>query len=173
MQIINFEEFPKLLKEINDPPKRLYVEGTLPADDAKWLCVVGSRKFSNYGKEVCEELIAGLVGQPVIIVSGLALGIDAIAHNAALNAGLKTIAVPGSGLDPKVLYPKSHFQLARKILEAGGALISEFEPDMVATPYTFPQRNRIMAGLCHATLTNRGHREIWDINYCTSSHRLQ
>ena len=152
MRIINFKDFPKLLKEINDPPSRLYIEGVIPSDGLKWLCVVGSRKSSHYGREICEELIAGLKGLPIVIVSGLALGTDGIAHEAALAAGLKTVAVPGSGLDEEVLYPRSHFQLARKILESGGALLSEFEPNTIATPYTFPQRNRIMAGLCHATL---------------------
>ncbi len=152
MQVINFEQFPKLLKEINDPPDKLYIEGVLPADDAKWLCVVGSRKCSHYGREICEKLIAGLADLPIVIVSGLALGTDGVAHEAALAARLKTVAVPGSGLDPNVLYPRSHFQLAKQILNSGGALLSEFEPNTIATPYTFPQRNRIMAGLCHATL---------------------
>ena len=99
-----------------------------------------------------EKLIEGLRGYPVVIVSGLALGIDSIAHRTALLAGLKTIAVPGSGLDQKVLYPSSHRQLADKILSANGALLSEFEPTFRATPYSFPQRNRIMAGLSDAVL---------------------
>lgn len=153
IKILTEESFPPLLKEIPDPPKKLYVRGELPDfEKNKFLCVVGGRKYTNYGKEVCEKLITGLRGQPVVIVSGLALGIDSIAHRAALSTGLKTIAVPGSGLSPEVLYPSAHRQLAEKIIEKGGALLSEFEPDFRAAPWSFPQRNRIMAGLSHAVL---------------------
>ncbi len=146
------EEFPLLLSEIIDPPKTLFATGTLPPEDYKLLCVVGSRKHTQYGNEVCTHLIEGLRGLPISIVSGLALGIDSIAHKAALSAGLHTVAVPGSGLDPKVLYPRSHLSLAHEILDNGGALISEFEHDFTATQWSFPQRNRIMAGMSHAVL---------------------
>jgi DNA processing protein len=152
MQILKGEEIPEMLQEISDPPPQLYIQGKLPNSESKLLCVVGSRKYTPYGKEVCEKLIAGLRGYNITIVSGLALGIDGIAHRAALEAGLKTIAVPGSGLDESVLYPNTHKGLAEKILENGGALLSEFEPKFRATSYSFPQRNRIMAGLSHATL---------------------
>ena len=144
------KDFPKLLLEINDPPKSLRIIGELPKTE-KYLCVVGSRKYSDYGRAVCENLIEGLRGYPITIVSGLALGMDAIAHRAALKTGLKTVAVPGSGLDPKVLYPSSHRRLAEEIVEAGGAMISEFEDNFKPFPYSFPQRNRIMAGMSHAT----------------------
>ncbi|MDO8590601.1 MAG: DNA-processing protein DprA [bacterium] len=146
------KDFPKRLLEIPDCPKKLYIRGELPPEEHKYLCVVGSRKYSEYGRQAVEKLIGGLRGYPVVIVSGLALGIDSIAHRAALSVGLTTIAVPGSGLDPKVLYPASHVGLAEKIVETGGALISEFEPNFRATPYSFPQRNRIMAGLSDAVL---------------------
>ena len=152
MDILTKEQFPQLLQEINDPPKKLHVKGKLPEDDMKFLCVVGSRKYSPYGKEACKTLIEGLRGYDVVIVSGLALGIDGIAHEAALDAGLTTIAVPGSGLGDDVLYPSTHKNLAKRILDAGGALISEFEENFRATSYSFPQRNRIMAGMSHATL---------------------
>ena len=145
-------DFPPLLSEIPDPPKQLYVRGILPSYDLKWLAVVGSRACTNYGRQALKHLVEGLRGQPIVIVSGLAYGIDALAHEAALEAGLSTIAVPGSGLDWDVLYPKANVGLARGILEAGGALLSEFNPDMKANDYTFPQRNRIMAGMCAATL---------------------
>lgn|SRR3989338_4227031 len=146
------EKFPRRLLEITDPPKRLYVQGTLPPEDHKWLAVVGSRKYTNYGKEAVETLIAGLAGYPIVIVSGLALGIDAIAHRAALGAHLPTVAVPGSGLDRSVLYPSTNRRLADDILAAKGALLSEFEPKFTATAWSFPQRNRILAGLSDATL---------------------
>ncbi len=147
------DEWPPLLCEIPDPPARLYIRGTRPAwDDGKFLCVIGARRHTSYGKEVCEKLITGLRGLPITVVSGLALGIDSIAHHAALAAGLRTIAIPGSGLAPNVLYPASHRALAEKVIADGGALISEFAPDFKATPWSFPQRNRIMAGLSHAVM---------------------
>jgi DNA processing protein len=143
------KEFPTLLKEIPDPPEQLFVRGNLPTK-SKILSVVGARAYSSYGKDVCEMLIDGLRGHDVAIVSGLALGIDSIAHKSALSAGLFTLAVPGSGLNDEVLYPSTHKKLAHDILDAGGGLLSEFEPDFKATPWSFPQRNRIMAGLAHA-----------------------
>jgi DNA processing protein len=145
-------EFPGLLKEIPDVPKKLRYEGELPKEGNKLLAIVGSRKFSSYGRETCESLIAGLSGYPVTIVSGLALGMDSIAHRAALKSGLQTIAVPGSGLSRKVIYPRSHTNLADEIVENGGGLLSEYEDEMRAQLWTFPKRNRIMAGMCHATI---------------------
>lgn len=146
-------QFPTLLQEITDAPEKLFVRGSLPDEKQyTFLCVVGSRKYSQYGKEICEKLIGDLTGYPIVIVSGLALGIDSIAHKAALDARLPTIAVPGSGLGWKVLYPQTHVNLARRILEAGGTLVSEFEENFKAAPWSFPKRNRIMAGLSHATL---------------------
>lgn len=152
MEILVGEEIPEMLREIPDAPKKLYIQGKLPGPKTKLLCVVGSRKYTPYGKEACEKLIAGLRGYDIAIVSGLALGIDSIAHKSALDAGLKTIAVPGSGLHESVLYPHTHKKLAENILDAGGAMLSEFEPKFHAVYYSFPQRNRIMAGLSHATL---------------------
>lgn len=146
------KEYPELLKEIPQPPKQLRYEGTLPLPGNKLLAVVGSRKFSPYGREACEAIIAGLAGSPVTIVSGLALGIDSIAHRAAMRAGLQTIALPGSGLDRSVIHPRSHANLADEIVEKGGGLMSEYDDAMPAGVWAFPQRNRIMAGMCHATL---------------------
>lgn len=143
---------PADLKEIPQPPKKLYCIGSLPPEGTLLLTVVGTRRFTGYGKEVCEELIAGLSGYPISIVSGLALGIDTIAHRAALKAKLHTIAVPGSGLATSSLYPRTNISLARDIVSSGGALLSEFEPDFRATLWSFPQRNRIMAGIAKATL---------------------
>jgi len=151
-KILKGKDLPEKLQEIPDAPEKLYIQGNLPDSKTKLLCVVGSRKYTTYGKEVCEKLILGLRGYDIMIVSGLALGMDSIAHRAALDAGLKTIAIPGSGLDESVLYPSTHKNLAEKILESGGALISEFEPKFRATPYSFPQRNRIMAGISDAVL---------------------
>jgi DNA processing protein len=145
-------EFPRLLSEIPQPPKKLWATGALPDSSLALLAVVGSRKYTSYGKQVVDYLISGLKNTPIGIVSGLALGIDTLAHEAALRNNLYTIAVPGSGLNNDVLYPASNKQLARKIIESGGGLLSELEPTTKAAQWTFPQRNRIMAGMCHATL---------------------
>lgn len=140
------------LLEIPQPPKGLWYQGKLPSSELTLLAVVGSRKYTSYGRQALEYLISGLKGYPIGIVSGLALGIDALAHESAMQNNLYTLAVPGSGLAQEVLYPPSHKRLAQRILEAGGALISELPPETPAAKWTFPQRNRIMAGLCKATL---------------------
>jgi DNA processing protein len=152
-------EFPELLHEIPDKPSQLRLWGELPKEGNKLLAVVGARKFSPYGREMCEAIIRELADYPITIVSGLALGIDSIAHRAALYAGLQTIAVPGSGLDTKVLHPHSHVELAREIVESGGGLISEYDDLMPSGAWAFPRRNRIMAGMCHATLVIEAERK--------------
>ncbi len=146
------EEFPPLLAEIPQPPTDLWLVGSLPPPELTLLCVVGSRKYTTYGKQVVDHLIGGLEGYPVGVVSGLALGVDGLAHEAALRHGLYTMAVPGSGLAENALYPRSHRHLARRIVERGGGLLSELTPETSAALWTFPQRNRIMAGMCPATL---------------------
>ncbi len=143
---------PAILREIPDAPASLTIRGTYPSDSLLFLAVVGSRTYTPYGRRACEALVRGLTGYPVVIISGLALGIDGIAHRTALAAGLPTVAVPGSGLDDTVLYPAAHRRLAREILECGGALVSEFDPLSRPRPESFVQRNRIMAGLSHAVL---------------------
>lgn len=144
-------ELPQLL-EIPDAPTQIYARGNLPPQDTKCLAVVGSRNYSDYGKNVVEYLVGGLREYPISIISGLAIGIDTIAHTTALDVGLHTLSVPGSGLNDSVIYPSRNKNLAHRILESGGGLLSEFEPDMRAAQWTFPQRNRIMAGLAHAVL---------------------
>jgi DNA processing protein len=145
-------QFPKPLLEIPQPPKELYMRGILPPSDYVYLAVVGSRKYTSYGRDACEKLIRGLKDYPIVIVSGLALGIDSIAHRAALSTGLITLAMPGSGLDPSALYPRNNVNLANEIVENGGCMLSEFPPKMKSELYTFPQRNRLMAGISKATL---------------------
>src|SRR3989344_4513088 len=144
-------DWPPLLAEINQQPKELYFVGAVPDWSRKLLCIVGARKNTTYGKEAVETLVEGLKGYPVTIVSGLALGIDSIAHRAAMKNGLPTIAVPGSGLSPRALHPQSHLRLAEEIVRSGGTLMNEFDPNFKATHWSFPQRNRIMAGLSNAT----------------------
>jgi len=143
---------PALLAHIPDPPKTLNYRGVLPSPEMKLLTIVGSRKYTSYGKQVIDGLIAGLRGYNIGIVSGLALGIDSLAHEAALKNNLYTLVIPGGGIDDSVIYPASHKKLAHRILEAGGCLLSEFEPTFKATKWSFPQRNRLQAGISHATL---------------------
>jgi DNA processing protein len=145
-------KFPSLLREIPQPPASLTYRGVLPPPDIHLLSVVGSRAYTSYGKQVIDELIGGLKGYPVGIVSGLALGVDSLAHIAALQNNLYTLAIPGGGLSDEVIYPATHKPLARRILEAGGGLLSEYEPNFRATPWSFPQRNRLVAGISRATL---------------------
>ena len=145
-------EWPAQLLEIPQQPKRLWLRGSLPPAGTKFLTVVGSRAMTRYGQEACEKLVMGLAGYPVSIVSGLALGVDACAHRAALSAGLHTISIPGSGLDDSVVSPRTNFGLAQDILAAGGALISEQEPMHKPRLGEFPSRNRLMVGLSNAVL---------------------
>ncbi|TSC71224.1 MAG: DNA processing protein [Parcubacteria group bacterium Gr01-1014_49] len=145
-------EWPRQLLEIPQVPEGLWIRGKLPEAGTKFLAVVGSRAMTRYGQEACEKLIHGLAGYPVSIVSGLALGVDACAHKAALAVGLHTIAIPGSGLDDSVIGPRANLGLAKEIVAKGGALISEHEPRYIAHPYDFPSRNRLMVGLSDAVL---------------------
>lgn len=146
------EKFPKALLEIPQPPENLWIIGELPRENLIHLCVVGSRKFTSYGREACEKIISGLRGYPIVIVSGLAMGIDAIAHKKAISVGLKTLVFPGSGLSAEAMYPKTNVSLAKEIISGGGCLISEFEPNFKATLWGFAKRNRLMAGISKATL---------------------
>ena len=146
------DKFPRAVLEIPQPPKVLNYRGKLPPSDMKLLAVVGSRKYTSYGKQVVDYLIQGLRGHNIGIVSGLALGIDSLAHQAALDNGIYTLAIPGSGLSDEIIYPRQHLRLAQRILAAGGGLLSEFKPDFKATNWSFPQRNRLVCGIAKATL---------------------
>jgi DNA processing protein len=149
---ISAETYPVGLLEIPDTPEVLYTVGAELEPDGIYLAVVGSRTHTRYGAEVCDKLIRGLAGTNIYIVSGLALGIDSVAHRSAIKAGLRTIAMPGSGLSENVLYPATNLSLAKQILASGGTLVSEFEPEFKATKWSFPRRNRLMAGIAQATL---------------------
>lgn len=149
---VDDKSYPKLLKETYDPPAVLYYKGRLSEEDDFSIAVVGARKFSSYGRRATEEIAGGLARNGLTIVSGLALGIDAIAHLAALTASGRTVAVLGSGLDRQNIYPSANRYLADKIVAEGGALISEFPLGAPALPHHFPQRNRIISGLSRGTL---------------------
>ncbi len=142
---IGDKNYPKLLKEIADPPAILYVKGKIIPRDELAIAVVGSRKHTSYGGRVCSDITEELAESGITIVSGLALGIDAISHQAALSAGGRTIGVLGCGLDQ--IYPVSNRHIAEKIINDSGAIISEFPLGTPPMKYNFPIRNRIIAGL--------------------------
>lgn len=145
------ESFPKILKNSSCPPGALFWRGA-PYDSRPWIAVVGTRKMSPYGQKSTQAIVHDLVDMGAGIVSGLALGIDACAHQSAVDAGGRTMAVLGCGLDDKTIYPASNKNLADRILLNQGALISEFPPQTKPFRAHFPQRNRIIASLTQATL---------------------
>ncbi|MCD6528182.1 DNA-processing protein DprA [bacterium] len=143
---IEDKNYPKLLKEILEAPKEIYVEGKIfPKENC--FAIVGTRKCSSYGKEIALEITGKLVKAGLTIVSGLAPGIDTFAHKTAIEYKGRTIAVLGTGLDRKSFYPKENLGLAKKIVESGGCLISEYPPGTPGSKITFPKRNRIISGL--------------------------
>lgn len=138
------------LTGLTDAPKRLTFIGKLPPTRQPSVAIVGSRKPTVYGREIAYKLGFELAQKGVIIVSGLALGIDAIGHRACLEAGGTTIAVLGSGL--KHITPTTNYSLGMKIIEQGGAIISEYPPEKTALPHQFLERNRIVSGLADAVI---------------------
>jgi DNA processing protein len=143
--------YPRLLKEIPSAPFVLYKKGDLDLNAAPLLSVVGSRKFTAYGNQVTASLVKDLVQAGLTIVSGLALGIDSMAHRSALENGGKTIAVLGNSLDEKNIYPRANVNLAQEISE-NGLLLSDYPIETPAGEFTFPARNRLIAGLSLGTL---------------------
>ncbi len=150
------EAYPRLLAEIPDPPLVLYVRGELRPEDAWAVAVVGTRRASTYGREVTRRLVTVLAQNGVTIVSGLARGIDAVAHQTALEVGGRTIAVLGCGID--LVYPPEHRDLARRIA-AQGALVTEYPLGTPPEPGNFPPRNRIISGLSLGVLITEAGRD--------------
>ncbi len=146
------ESYPPGLLEIPDVPVLLNVAGAPLPKDGKYLAVVGSRTHTRYGGDACDKLIRGLAGSGIIIVSGLALGIDSVAHRSAIKAGLRTVAFPGSGLGEEALYPSTNLALAKEILASGGTLVSEYASNHKSEQWMFPRRNRLMSGIAQAVL---------------------
>ncbi len=143
--------FPRLLAAIHDPPPQLYFrQPTEPGLlDRPAVALVGARACSSYGRSVARSLARDLAAAGLVVVSGMARGVDSEAHRGALDAGGTTVAVLGCGVDRD--YPTAHAELARRIAETG-AIVSEYEPGVEPAPWRFPARNRIIAGLCQATL---------------------
>ena len=148
---IDDESYPNILKEIFNPPQILYYRGKIFSDE-DCLAVVGSRKYTSYGQQVIEDIVRKVARTGICIVSGLALGVDAHSHRVALEEGTRTIAVLGTGLDTASIYPSHNRHLAQKIIDSGGALISEFPIGTAPLRHNFPQRNRIISGLSRSTL---------------------
>lgn len=151
-RVLSTEELPELLRSIDDPPLALYALGPLESRHA--VAVVGSRGPTQYGLRMARRLAFDAAAAGLTVVSGLARGIDAAAHEAALEAGGTTWAVLGSGLGR--LYPAEHADLARRIVAGGGALLSEYPLDMAPLPDNFPKRNRLVCGLSWATVVVEG-----------------
>ncbi|HJO93821.1 MAG TPA: DNA-processing protein DprA [Victivallales bacterium] len=144
------EKYPEQLKEIPDPPLCLYCRGELKCDFNRAIGVVGSRRLTTYGREIADSLSTQLSYAGWTVISGLAYGIDAVAHKAVVNAKGHTIAVLGGGLAR--LHPQSHAELAREIIDNGGCIISEFPMEFSPTRQSFPMRNRIISGLSKGIL---------------------
>jgi DNA processing protein len=161
--------FTQIITHLADSPKKLYYLGELPKERKPTVAIVGTRKPTKYGIEVTHRLAFDLAKRGVIIVSGMALGVDGIAHRAALEAGGMTIAVLGNGLD--TLYPSSHQQLGKDIIKSGGAIISEYDPDVPAYPANFLARNRIVSGLSDAIIITEAAARSGTLN--TAGHALE
>ena len=162
-------DYPKILSSIAQPPKKLHYIGLLPPERKTSVAIVGTRRPSAYGKEVTSRLSYDLAKRGIVIVSGLALGVDAIAHASALEAGGTTIAVLGNGL-PKI-QPATNRGLAERIVDKGGAIMSEYDMNDDARPHYFLQRNRLVAGLADAIIITEAATRSGTLN--TAAHALE
>ena len=161
--------YTQVLTSIALVPKTLYYYGKLPEIRRPSVAIVGTRKPTRYGTEVTQRIAYELAQQGIVVISGMALGVDALAHRAALDAGGTTIAVQANGLD--TLYPRTNQQLGEAIIAQGGAIISEYEPSASARPYQFLERNRIVSGLADAVIITEAAARSGTLN--TASHALE
>jgi DNA processing protein len=162
-------KYLQITESIAKKPEILYFTGKLPPERIPTVAVVGTRKPTSYGKEVGYRLAYELAKRGIIIISGLALGVDAIAHRGALEAKGTTIAILGNGLPG--IYPSSHKTLAKEIIDSGGAIITEYEPETSARQHHFLQRNRIISGLSDAVIVVEAAAKSGTLN--TAAHALQ
>lgn len=163
--------YPLLLRETPAPPNLLYVSGNDALLAQPCIAVVGSRAMTPYGAAACRHIVEACVRSGLVIVSGLATGIDAAAHETALAMHGQTIAVLGSGLDEQVIFPAAHRHLARRIVEQAGAIVSEYPARTIARRHHFIARNRILAGLCLATVVVEAAERSGAIN--TAHHAVE
>lgn len=143
-------DYPKRLLNCYDPPTPLYYRGDAPLNSHRMVAIIGTRRDTEYGKQLTEKIVQALAKHDVIIVSGLAFGIDAVAHKAALKNNIATIGVLAHGLD--TIYPQQHAGLAKEMIKQQGGLITEFRSDTKPDKHHFPTRNRIVAGMCDAVI---------------------
>lgn len=153
------ERYPALLRQIADPPKQLYCRGNLALLDSFCIAVVGTRKASDYGRQACRDIAGHLSASGITIVSGLALGIDTIAHQSTFPTTCATIGVLASGVDDASIYPQENVGIAQDIIHRGGLVISEYEPGFKAQLWSFPRRNRIVSGLSRGVLVVEADRK--------------
>ena len=165
---ISGSDLPSRLRDIPDAPKKLWYRGTLPDEARPAVAIVGTRKPTSYGRAITEQLASKLAERGVVIVSGLALGIDSIAHKAALNAKGTTVAVLPSGVDAP--YPSTHRKLAEDIIASGGVLVSEYPLGMPGLPHHFLERNRLVSGLADIVIVTEAATRSGTTN--TVSHAL-
>lgn len=161
--------YTKILKDIAKCPKVLYCKGNLPEKRLLTLAIVGTRRPTPYGKEVTRQFATGLASRGIAIVSGLALGVDAIAHRSAIEVGGLTIAVLANGLDR--IYPANNYDLAKKIVSSGGAIVSEYDISIEAREFRFLERNRIVSGLSDAILITEASSRSGTMS--TATHALE
>jgi len=165
------DDYPARLKEIADPPPILYFKGSLLPSDERSLAVVGTRGPTTYGREAAAGLTAELAQNGIVIVSGLARGIDGVAHRAALEGGGRTIAVLANGLD--LVYPREHTKLAQQIIDRG-AIVSEYPPGVRPDPRSFPRRNRLISGIslgCLVVEAGDGSGARWTVYHALEQNR--
>ena len=143
-------KFPPYLRHVYKPPKELFFRGSL--EFGSGIAVIGTRKMSLYGKRCIDILVPEIVNLGLAVISGLALGVDGYAHRSALEAGGRTVAVLGGGVDDRSIYPRTHYGLAKDIIKEGGCILTEYEPGTGVRKHHFPERNRIIAGLSEAVL---------------------
>src|SRR3989344_1028308 len=153
---ITDKNYPELLKALSDAPKVLYYRGILPRASEICVAVVGTRRPSDYGQQATLQIAGELSCAGLVIVSGLAPGIDTFAHTACIERGRRTIAVVGTGLDEKSLYPQQNLELSRQIIKYGGCLISEYPPNTPGYAGNFPQRNRLVVALSKGVVVIEG-----------------
>ena len=162
-------KYLQIVDTIAKKPERLHFIGTLPENRVTSVAIVGSRKPTAYGREVTYQLSYDLAKYGVVIISGLALGVDGIAHRAAVEAGGKTIAVLANGVD--TIYPASHRDLGHQIINSGGAILSEYEPGTLARDFQFLERNRIISALSDAVIVTEAAIRSGAIS--TATHALE
>ncbi len=153
-EINNINTLNDLINNIPDKPKKLFYQGNIDLlkDKYIYVCIVGPRKASPYGIQVTEYILDFLKDFNIVTVSGAAYGIDGLVHSLSIKNNIKTIAIPGSGIHDDFFYPRAHIDLKHEILNHDGLIINEFEPQTRSSLWTFPVRNRLMAGISHITI---------------------